>query len=288
MNETDDSARFTIRDDETVPDTPYMADAENLRIDKLSIRITLVAILIPCLLVVVLAVAYLDIRNRVISTQTSGSMGVQNLAKDLDSRFSSLSLKQATIEENLAEQAKAMETATAGIQVNMKKRVDELQRIVEKKTDQAALDALNEKTQATLADLQKAMSELNAGFDKFDEELASQILRIADGMKKDQELLSKVQKRLQQLENEKLSKESLDLAIGLERLSLQEMVKGNIRTMDNKLAGLEKKLTALNQRLDSLSRSISTAAPVRTYSPPPPETSPPSGASGPITEQTIN
>ena len=69
MNEKNDASRFTIRDGEAEPDTIYIADAENLRIEKLSTRVTLVAVLIPCLLVVVLAIAYLDIKNRVINTQ---------------------------------------------------------------------------------------------------------------------------------------------------------------------------------------------------------------------------
>jgi hypothetical protein len=120
MNEKNDTSRFTIRDMEAEPDSMYIADAENLRIEKLSTRITLVAVLIPCLLVVVLAVAYLDIKNRVINTQSTGSMGVQNFSKDLESRFSNLSLKQAKLEQ-LAENTEALKTATAALQVNLKK-----------------------------------------------------------------------------------------------------------------------------------------------------------------------
>ena len=65
MNHQDDTSRFTIRGAQTEPDAVYMADADNLRIEKLSTRVTLVAVLIPCLLVVVLVIAYLDIKNRV-------------------------------------------------------------------------------------------------------------------------------------------------------------------------------------------------------------------------------
>ena len=126
MNEKDDNSRFTIRDEESAPDSIFMADAENLRIEKLGTRITLVAVLIPCLLVIVLAIAYLDIKHRVISTQNTGSMGVQNLSNDLESRFSSLSLKQAKIEQQLAETSKALDTATATFQVNLKKATAEL------------------------------------------------------------------------------------------------------------------------------------------------------------------
>jgi hypothetical protein len=70
MNEEKET-RFTIRDEGETPDSFYMADAENLRIEKLSTRITLVAVLIPCLLVIVLAVAYLDIKNRVTCARRS-------------------------------------------------------------------------------------------------------------------------------------------------------------------------------------------------------------------------
>lgn len=291
MNETDDSARFTIRDEEAVPDSIYISDAENLRIEKLSTRVTLVAVLIPCLLVVVLVIAYLDIKNRVVNTQNTGSMGVQNLSKDLESRFSNLSLKQAKIEDQLADQAKALETANAAMQVNLKKSTTALTQRIDGKLDQSALTALSKKMEASIAGLQKETADLNAAFSKFDEELAAQILVMAEGLKKDQGRLAKIEQETQRLDSEKLSRESMNLAIGLERLGLQEMVKDRIREVEKKLAAVNTQITLLNQRLDALALKATpapTASAAQTPSGPTVQPPPAPGASTAIEEQTIN
>lgn len=301
MNDKDDASRFTIRDGDAEPDAMYIADAENLRIEKLSTRVTLVAVLIPCLLVVVLAIAYLDIKNRVVNTQHSGSMGVQNLSKDLESRFSNLSLKQAKMEEQLAETSKTLETATAALQVNLKKATTELKRITDDKADQSAMAAISNKTEASVAALQKDMADLNTEFGKFDEELAAQIQLMAQGLKKDQgrladiekkvQPLADIEKKIQRLDSEKLSRESMGLALGLERLGLQEMVKDRIREVEKKLAAVTKQIDALNQRLDAQAQKPSPSssagtAPGRSTMPPLPAD--PNSGSTNMVEQTIN
>jgi len=301
MNNKDDASRFTIRDGDTEPDAMYMADAENLRIEKLSTRVTLVAVLIPCLLVVVLAIAYLDIKNRVVNTQHSGSMGVQNLSKDLESRFSNLSLKQAKMEEQLAETSKTLETTTAALQVNLKKATNELKRITDDKADRSVMAAISNKTEASVAALQKDVADLNTEFGKFDEELAAQILLMAQGLKKDQGRLANIEKRvqpladieknIQRLDSEKLSRDSMGLALGLERLGLQEMVKDRIREVEKKLAALTKQIDALNLRLDGQAQKPSASSSAGTAprpTPMPPLPADPNSGSTNMVEQTIN
>jgi hypothetical protein len=294
MNRRNDTSRFTIHDEkEEIPDSIYAADAENLRIEKLSTRVTLVAVLIPCLLVIVLAVAYLDIKNRVVSTQNTGSIGVQNLSKDLESRFSSLSLKQAKLEEQLAENTKTMETATAALQVKINKSITEFKGNIESKANRSDLTALAKKTEAGMSALKGDVADLKASFAKFDEDLAGQILLMAEGLKKDQERVVAVEKKTQQLDTEKLSKESLNLSLGLERLALQELVKDKIREVEKKLARMDKQIDALSQQLkvqpskqaSSPPPAVSSPAPVAPASPPSPKA--PSNSS-PIEEQSIN
>jgi len=294
MNNSDDSARFTIRDQDNAPDSIYVTDADNLRLEKLGSRVTLITILIPCVLVVVLAVAYLDIKHRVTRSQTSGSMGVQNLSKDLESRFSSLSLKQAKLEQAFTDFSDKMDTATASLTVNLKKGTADMKRIADSKLDRSAVKGLTAKVDESInvaAELKKDLASLNAAFDKFDDELSAQILLMAQAMKKDRGRLAAVEKTLQRIDTEKLSKESMDLALGLERLALQEMVKDRLREMDTKLAGLIKKMDTLDEQMDALSKQPAAAArPVtvpRTVIQPPPPVSGQASPSSPIVEQSI-
>jgi hypothetical protein len=294
MNNSDDSARFTIRDQNNAPDSVYVTDADNLRLEKLGSRVTLITILIPCLLVVVLAVAYLDIKHRVTRTQTSGSMGVQNLSKDLESRFSSLSLKQAKLEQAFTDFSAKMDTATASLTVNLKKAATDVKRGADTKLDRSAVKGVTDKADEAInaaAELKKDLAGLSAAFDKFDDELSAQILLMAQAMKKDQDRLAAVEKSLQRIDTEKLSKESMDLTLGLERLALQEMVKDRLREMDAKLAGLVKKMDTLDEQMDALSqRPAAAARPVTVPRPviqPPPPVSGQNSPGAPIVEQPI-
>jgi hypothetical protein len=293
MNNENDTSRFTIQDEPgAVAESIYVADAENLRIEKLSTRITLVAVLIPCLLVIVLAVAYLDIKNRVVSTQNTGTIGVQNLSKDLESRFSSLSLKQAKLEERLDEATSALDTAAAGIQVNYKKAITKIGGDINSKANQSDLAAFGKKTDTAIAALKKEVSALNAAFTKFDDELADQILVIAQGLKNDQERLAAMENKAQQLEAEKLSKASMNLSLGLERLALQEMIKDKIRAVEKKLLHMEKRIDTLNKQISAQTKASSPPAkPVPSPSPSTPPASGSNQAPSPpagIEEQTIN
>ena len=296
MNEKDDTARFTIRETDEAPDALYVADAENLRIEKLSTRITLVAVLIPCLLVIVLTIAYLDIKNRVINTQNTGSMGVQNLSKDLESRFSSLSLKQAKIEEQLSGLSKNLETATAAFQVNLKKSSAELKRKLDGKLNRSELNAQAQKSDTAIQELKQKAASLEAAlakFDKtlseFDDELSNQILAMAEGIGKDHDRLEEIDKKIGQLDTNKMSKESLELTLGLERLALQEMVKERLREMEQRLATLGSQLETLNQRLETQSRETAPSPQSSSSSDAaPPSASQESPGSTGIVEQTIN
>jgi chromosome segregation ATPase len=295
MKPENEDARFTIRDEENAPDSLYVADAENLRIEKLSTRITLVAVLIPCLLVIVVTIAYLDIKNRVVKTQNTGSMGVQNLAKDLESRFSSLSLKQAKIEKALAEKSQTLDTAAAGLQVNLKKATAELKRVVDAKPDRSALDALEKKTEAGIAALRKEVAGLdalrkeiaglNAALGTFDDELADQIQIMADGLKKDRGRLEKVESKTRQLEAEKLGKSSMELSLRLERLAVQEMVKEQIRDVRKKLAAMDRRIENLSQRLEKRVTEVPVPPP---GAPAVPESKTQPSPSKGIVEQTID
>ncbi len=275
MNGRNDNTRFTLRGD-AEPESVYASDAENLRIEKLSRRITLIAVLIPLMLAIGLALAYFDLQRRVSRTHDTGSMGVQNLSKDLESRFSNLSLKLAKLEAEQADQAEKLETGSAALQVNLKKALADVKRLADDMPTQKALADLANQAQASVNAVQKEVADLNAAFEKFDEELAAQIMLMADRLKKDQGRLAAVEAKTRQLEAEKLSKAAMDLEFDLERLALQEMVNEKFRKLEKTLDALSEKIDAVDQRQKTQARQSSSARPTASTTtpldPPPPAT----------------
>ncbi len=87
-----ESAKFRIRSDDN-PEAHFQEDNQGLKLDKLSRRLTLITILIPCLIGGILFLVYRDIQMRVGQVSDTGTSKVRTLSKDLESRYSSLSLK---------------------------------------------------------------------------------------------------------------------------------------------------------------------------------------------------
>ena len=99
MEEDLTPSSFKLGGDDRENDAVMQAELQELKIEKLSQRVLLLTILIPCMIGIIVVVSYLDIKGRVSRTQSTGTIGVQKLSKEMESRFSSLSLEQAKLEE---------------------------------------------------------------------------------------------------------------------------------------------------------------------------------------------
>ena len=86
-----------------------------------------------------------------------------------------------------------------------------------------------------------------------------------------------------------MSKESLKLSIGLERLSLQEMVKDNIREVEKKLSQMDKRIKALDQQVkkQAMQTPPPQSAPVQVHQPAAPKGSTSSSPASPTTIEEL-
>jgi archaellum component FlaC len=116
------SDEFKIRFSENDTDDHNSAIQEEIserRLEKLSTRVTLISILVPVLIFVIFTFAYLDIKQRVFSMHDTGVDELQKLSRDLESKFSSLSVKFAKFEESFAER----EASLKGIEESFSKKI---------------------------------------------------------------------------------------------------------------------------------------------------------------------
>jgi len=151
---TNGNSKFKMQIDDEKPDFQSQEEIDDLQVEKLSKRITRISILIPCLLFVIILAAYLDLKKNISITDSTGSMGVKALSKELESKFSSLSLRQANLEDALKKRVEAIEKSTASIQVNLNKATTAIKYIRSaRKTD-------NEKFESTITTIDKKLSPL--------------------------------------------------------------------------------------------------------------------------------
>jgi chromosome segregation ATPase len=273
MNENlEDNGQFKMRLDEAeVEETPIPADVQDLRIEKLSHRMTMVTILIPMLLVVVLVIAYLDIKKRVIQTEDTGQLTAETLSRDVESRFESLTMTQKGIEENLARLKDQSDQALAKIQIDLKKLDDRLKSAGSNMVSQKEMKATQNKLDQNVANVAQSVDNLKLQVGQLAETLQPRISELKTALDQNKTQFDQLSQKLTTLDRNKIDRAGLDLAVKLEGMKIKQAYKAQIED--------------LQSRLDSLERQV--AHPASTPSKPAATNASPAPAPDKIEEQTI-
>ncbi len=275
MNEIpEDDVQFKLRMDDEVETEDIAAQVGDLRLEKLSHRITLISILIPVLIVVILVMAYLDIKRRVVQTEDTGQLTAQTLSQDLESRFSNLSLGQAMIEEKLARLTDQTEQSIVKVQVNLKNLDDGLQKSNQSMASRKDVNRTTGKMEASIANVGQAVEELTRQQSELSASVQTRLEQLDEALSQAGQRTDQMEEKLSSVEQTKMDKAAMDLALKLEMLKLKRELMVGMDDLQARFKALEAKLDRLAARVDA-QRS---AAPV---------TPAPQPKSGTLKEQTI-
>lgn len=182
-DQNSDDFKFGL--DQENPDDVLQVSTEDSRIAKLSRRITVLAVIIPCLIGVALFFLYLDLKGRVIQNQTSGNQSFEVLSQDFTVQIQDLSAKLAQLESGISEKSTLTEKGSEDLkkqvgklESSLKKTDSNLKKINTAKADKKAQEALADSL-ATLstqvgtrnADWDEKVAELSTEFDKIRPEI---------------------------------------------------------------------------------------------------------------------
>lgn len=278
----DDTGQFKMRLEdlnEEVDSQAIPMEINELKLEKISQRVTLISIIIPVLIVVVLVITYLDIKKRVVHTEDVGTSEVQKLSSDLESRFSSLSVKQARLEEDLVRMADQSNHAMAQLQVRLEKLQDSIKAIDAAAADKKQLNATKEELAKRLNAVIDSANTSSEQIAAITTALKAQMDQVLVSNTAVNEKISAMDTQLEQIENTKIDKPALDLAIRLEGLKVENDLKSQIEALQAKVKALEAGLAAASKQTPPASAPAATT---------PPKPSPSGSASDSgIKEQTI-
>lgn len=243
------------------------SEIEDLKVEKLSQRVTIITILIPILIAVIIGVTYLDIKRRVISTETSGSKGFENLSRDLESRFSSLNLRQATLEENFKKESTNLNETSAKMGVRLK----ETDKALKALSDAAATQkALKKAVSESIAGMDKKMAPLTQQLATVNEKLSTQTHETAARLSELEGLLSTIDpaladlraslqsltSELETLAEKKITKEQMDLALKLDRFRIISDLEAQDKRLEQQLGEISRQLTLVRGELTALENRL--------------------------------
>lgn len=229
--------KFLKQSDSKMPASTYHEETNALKIDKLSNRVTIISIILPCLIGAIIAFAYFDMKERMDDVDLTKQNQVKaifnqleeklnaldvKIAKnkfDLDNKLTELNKKRVSLEGQIAKLASTENDAK-----NIENKLNGLEKQLagNSKKDQAFVKAMEKNNQQILSSIKKNQSQFN-----------SNTRQIKDKIKS--------------------FKENFDAK--LQQLSDQDFEVGKLR---KDLSLLDKKYKALDNRTDTLTTQLTS------------------------------
>ncbi len=273
-----DKFRFNLEDDE--PETPAADEALQRQVHKLGQRLSFVTLLLPCLLALVIYLAYREVDLRMTQSQAGDARAAERVAADLERTSAAVNERIAAIEAALGDRLQSVRSGLDGLKAELRKSeaaLDALQAAkADKKelADRAApieaelaasakqLQGLSKDIQAlapfreelgSAAALRGEIGRLSARLQTLENSLGKDLTGLAGFMERSRADLAQVKADLAKVQTGRLDREYVDLEI-------LKAKKGQQTAMDQEMSRVEKMLNPLQRRVDQLERAFSAPA----------------------------
>jgi len=253
------SKEFQIRIDEESPDTVFQDEIKNLRLEKLSKRVTIIAILIPCFICILLLLVYFDLRSKVTANQSTGTMNIQSMSKDFDTRLTELSSQLSKIEESLASNISSYEKKISSLKFRIYKVENKNKKLISSKAYKQDQDVLK-----------KEINNFSTKLDNLDVIFSGKLTGLSaeqNAIKKD---LVKLTADISSLSSQKqINRIFLDDQLKKQEKNQRQELNQIKKELENKLLSMQKQLKEFDKRLKlSGKKSQNTSKPVSPVKPP--------------------
>ncbi len=298
MIEKNDNSRFQFSADEDEPETIHQDELRELKIEKLGHRVTLLTILIPCMIGVILVITYLDIKDRVTRSYDTGAIGVQKLSKDLASKFSSLSLEQAKINDIQAKKLPELEKSAAFLKSRITKLQESMTQISDSSINRDELSRVTKTLTSKIAEIPQSLKPEIEALALVNDQIVDESRQMSNNLRMLSEKMAEIdirtntiRKELEMFSEKAIDKDDLELALKLKEIGYRQ-------SLLDKTALLEKEIQTIRKEMKNLQKSNSGSSGVAPATQPPPPVSqapvseseknkPATSESGDIVEQTI-
>ena len=262
-----ESKKFEISMDDEVPEFQTQEDFDDQKIEKLHKRITRISIIIPCLVVLIILAGYFDLKKNLSSINTEGNMGVQTLSKELESKFSSLSIKEAKIEETLDKKIEALEKATSSLQASSKEadtaiRYIRSARKKDNESSESAIQQIENKLASIVKDLDKISSDLNA----MDKTFSAKLAILSQSTDSSKNALQMIRSDISSIKSSKADLTALKDQQKVYQLALRQLtssLEDRIKSVEKRLNELKKVQTSSKKQSQSKSEKLNSSNQVK-------------------------
>jgi chromosome segregation ATPase len=267
-----ESKRFEMQVDDESQDFQVQEEIDDTKVEKLNKRITRISIIIPCLVIIIIVAAYFDLKKNLSNMNLRGDMGVQSLSKELEARFSSLSIKEANLEETLGKKIAGFEKMIASLQAETKEATTAIKyiRSARNSDNKKTEDAINtvENSMASISnDLNKVASDMKKLEQSFTEKLTA-FSQFVNSSKDD---LQKIHTDISSLKSVKADRTALKDQQEVYKLALRQLttnLEDRITSIEKMLKELDKLKAPAKKQGQTKSEKAASSTPTKTESSP--------------------
>ncbi len=273
-----ESKKFEMQMDDESQDFQIQEEIDDSKVEKLNRRITRISIIIPCLVIIILLAAYFDLKKNLSSMNTMGNMGVQSLSKELESRFSSLSIKEANLEESTGKKIGDLEKTIASLQAETKEVTTAIKYIRSaRKSDnnntENAINTIEKKLDSIPKDLNKISSDMK----KMEQSFTEKLTHISQFIASSKNDLQKINSDISSLKSSKVDRTALNDQQKVYQLALRQLtsnLEDRITSLEDKVKKLEKMKTPAKKQSKAKPKSALSSTQTKTESSPNAQSSP--------------
>jgi chromosome segregation ATPase len=236
-----------------------------LDVRSVSHRITIITILILCLVGLAFGFGYFNMKKRFSEVHNTGAVGLENISRNLESRFSSLSIQQAKFQDSFSQQAASLEKKIENLKAYLKNIEKQLAAIGASKPNRKDLELTVLKMSKNIAPIQQKVNQLASDQRKLVNQLASDQKKLmnrleARNKKRDRELthtasalamskksLDELKEELESLSVRKIDKYIFEMQFKNEQKVYQKALNQLTRKFETRVKRLEGKIRSLEK-----------------------------------------
>ena len=239
--------RFRIRMDDENPEALPREDLKTHKIDQIGRRVTLLAILLPCIFGLMVLAGFFELRKRLDNSRVDNTAAVSGLYKDTETRMNTLTEEIRALEAKLIVESTGLEKILTDLK-SVRSDVEKMESSV--KSVQKAINTVEK----SVTSVEKTVKSVEASaVTKKDQEKTLESIK--NQMATVQPLVQNMKKDLQD-RNDSLSKRIAGISAGL---SAQEKSLSDIRDTINRIDENKVDATAVRQAVRAETSQFSQA-----------------------------
>lgn len=239
---------FKIRIDKERHDHDFHEAKKDLRFEKLNQRVAIISILIPCMIILLVAYSYFDIRDKISGVHSSGIDEIQKLSKEFDKKISVLSAQYSKSEESLNKRMAETDKTIQSIKNHLENLIKKTEETKADKTElSGAISALNTQISA----LKNELASVSVKIKETNTNLTQKISDLSKATARTDAEMSKLHSDISAVSSGKADKKEMEL-LGRDLLkNYQNEVNRLSREFEGKIEIIRKQLNELDKKIEA-------------------------------------